>query len=235
MLKTTAEPVACSNCGAQFRTAIDLGIHFVRCYHHPDIASVPDPEAIPGAPWTVDWSKAADAKASLPPLPLAPPGSVAGRWSALEHRWFLLGVALHGRCWKSINMMIPERTMVQVRTHAQKYFKTLAHGKKHSRGKHASGGNALNGPDSTDKPAEAAARQNAEPAPAAEANGSDAGGRASSEGSTEAEHKGARRKADQTEGGEETGASASAESERFARAVASYRVAELECRRLRAE
>ena len=43
-----------------------------------------------------------------------------------EHRIFLEGLKLHGKGWKQIAMMIQSRTVVQIRTHAQKYFQKLA-------------------------------------------------------------------------------------------------------------
>mmetsp|Transcript_21290 Transcript_21290/g.58958 ORF Transcript_21290/g.58958 Transcript_21290/m.58958 type:complete len:327 (+) Transcript_21290:197-1177(+) len=48
-----------------------------------------------------------------------------GRWSEEEHNIFLEGLATHGKQWKTISTMIGTRTVVQVRTHAQKYFQKL--------------------------------------------------------------------------------------------------------------
>lgn len=48
-----------------------------------------------------------------------------GRWSDEEHQVFLAGLEQHGKQWKTIAMMIGTRTVVQVRTHAQKYFQRL--------------------------------------------------------------------------------------------------------------
>ena len=57
-------------------------------------------------------------------------GSVAGentgRWTAEEHRLFLQGLEQHGKGWKKIASLIKSRTVVQIRTHAQKYFQKLA-------------------------------------------------------------------------------------------------------------
>src|SRR5438094_679149 len=36
------------------------------------------------------------------------------------------GLRLHGREWKKIAAMIPSRTVVQIRTHAQKFFQKQA-------------------------------------------------------------------------------------------------------------
>lgn len=64
--------------------------------------------------------------------PSAAPGSAAaqgentGRWTAEEHRLFLQGLEQHGKGWKKIASLIKSRTVVQIRTHAQKYFQKLA-------------------------------------------------------------------------------------------------------------
>jgi len=50
----------------------------------------------------------------------------AGRWTPEEHDLFMKGLELHGREWKKIASMIKSRTVVQIRTHAQKYFQKLA-------------------------------------------------------------------------------------------------------------
>jgi SHAQKYF class myb-like DNA-binding protein len=49
-----------------------------------------------------------------------------GRWTKDEHALFLEGIKLHGKEWKKIAETIPTRTVVQIRTHAQKYFQKLA-------------------------------------------------------------------------------------------------------------
>lgn len=48
-----------------------------------------------------------------------------GRWTEEEHEVFLEGLQLHGKQWKTIATMIGTRTVVQVRTHAQKYFQKM--------------------------------------------------------------------------------------------------------------
>lgn len=45
-----------------------------------------------------------------------------GRWTKLEHENFLKGLRDYGKDWKRIGALIQTRTVVQVRTHAQKYF-----------------------------------------------------------------------------------------------------------------
>ncbi len=49
-----------------------------------------------------------------------------GRWSKEEHATFVDGLEKHGKEWKKIAAMIPSRTVVQIRTHAQKYFQKMA-------------------------------------------------------------------------------------------------------------
>eukprot|EP00591_Stephanopyxis_turris_P000817 CAMPEP_0195514048 /NCGR_PEP_ID=MMETSP0794_2-20130614/5562_1 /TAXON_ID=515487 /ORGANISM="Stephanopyxis turris, Strain CCMP 815" /LENGTH=539 /DNA_ID=CAMNT_0040642213 /DNA_START=462 /DNA_END=2081 /DNA_ORIENTATION=+ len=53
-------------------------------------------------------------------------GENTGRWTAEEHRLFLQGLDQHGKGWKKIASLIKSRTVVQIRTHAQKYFQKLA-------------------------------------------------------------------------------------------------------------
>lgn len=54
----------------------------------------------------------------------------SGRWTKAEHEQFLQGLREYGKDWKRIGALITTRTVVQVRTHAQKYF--LAHKKLES-------------------------------------------------------------------------------------------------------
>jgi len=51
--------------------------------------------------------------------------SSTGRWTDEEHEAFLQGLRAHGRNWKQVATFIPSRTIVQIRTHAQKYFAKL--------------------------------------------------------------------------------------------------------------
>jgi SHAQKYF class myb-like DNA-binding protein len=59
-------------------------------------------------------------------LPPGAAGENTGRWTAEEHRLFLQGLEQHGKGWKKIASLIKSRTVVQIRTHAQKYFQKLA-------------------------------------------------------------------------------------------------------------
>jgi SHAQKYF class myb-like DNA-binding protein len=50
---------------------------------------------------------------------------IAGRWTQEEHNMFLQGLQTHQKQWKLIADMVKTRTVVQIRTHAQKYFQKL--------------------------------------------------------------------------------------------------------------
>ena len=50
---------------------------------------------------------------------------IAGRWTHAEHEMFVKGLEAHSKQWKLIAELIKTRTVVQVRTHAQKYFQKL--------------------------------------------------------------------------------------------------------------
>lgn len=49
----------------------------------------------------------------------------AGRWTAEEHALFLQGLDKYNKQWKMIAELVRTRTVVQIRTHAQKYFQKL--------------------------------------------------------------------------------------------------------------
>jgi len=51
--------------------------------------------------------------------------SRSGRWAPSEHALFLDGVEKFGKDWKAVSGHVGTRTIVQVRTHAQKYFAKL--------------------------------------------------------------------------------------------------------------
>lgn len=58
--------------------------------------------------------------------PPPPKHRSTGRWTQEEHEKFLDGIGIHGKEWKKIASMIDSRTVVQIRTHAQKYFQRIA-------------------------------------------------------------------------------------------------------------
>merc|ERR1712178_268105 len=50
-------------------------------------------------------------------------GINTGHWSAEDHDKFVKAYNEYGRNWKLISSLVGTRTGIQVRTHAQKYFK----------------------------------------------------------------------------------------------------------------
>jgi SHAQKYF class myb-like DNA-binding protein len=48
-----------------------------------------------------------------------------GRWTREEHADFLSALKMYGREWKKVAAKVKTRTVVQTRTHAQKYFQKL--------------------------------------------------------------------------------------------------------------
>lgn len=48
-----------------------------------------------------------------------------GRWTQREHELFMEGIRLHHKNWRPIANLIKTRSVVQIRTHAQKYFQKL--------------------------------------------------------------------------------------------------------------
>ena len=48
-----------------------------------------------------------------------------GRWSEEEHEKFLEGIVLYGINWKKVKTLIETRTLMQVRSHAQKFFNKM--------------------------------------------------------------------------------------------------------------
>lgn len=64
----------------------------------------------------------------LPNTQVPPPmtkDTTTGRWTQEEHQLFLEGLRIHKKQWKQIADLIKTRTVVQIRTHAQKYFQKL--------------------------------------------------------------------------------------------------------------
>lgn len=51
-----------------------------------------------------------------------------GRWTKDEHARFLKGIDTHGKEWKKVAMVVKTRTVMQTRTHAQKYFEKVDKG-----------------------------------------------------------------------------------------------------------
>ena len=80
-------------------------------------------------------STAASSSAVLPKTPSTPLGRVVdagqehtGRWTREEHEAFLAGLQQYGKEWKKVAAKVKTRTVVQTRTHAQKYFQKIQKG-----------------------------------------------------------------------------------------------------------
>ena len=54
--------------------------------------------------------------------PIPNPNINDGRWTEDERNKFIQGISLYGINWKKVKSLIPTRTAVQVRSHAQKFF-----------------------------------------------------------------------------------------------------------------
>ena len=50
-------------------------------------------------------------------------GGNIGRWTEKEQTAFVDGLRKYGKNWKKISQMVKTRSLTQIRTHAQKYFK----------------------------------------------------------------------------------------------------------------
>eukprot|EP00588_Corethron_pennatum_P028599 CAMPEP_0194335316 /NCGR_PEP_ID=MMETSP0171-20130528/69166_1 /TAXON_ID=218684 /ORGANISM="Corethron pennatum, Strain L29A3" /LENGTH=279 /DNA_ID=CAMNT_0039098351 /DNA_START=349 /DNA_END=1185 /DNA_ORIENTATION=- len=60
---------------------------------------------------------------TLTPADVVEPGHEhTGRWTAEEHEAFLTALRKYGKEWKKVAARVRTRTVVQTRTHAQKYF-----------------------------------------------------------------------------------------------------------------
>ena len=54
-----------------------------------------------------------------------PENHKGGRWSAQEHDRFVKALSLYGKDWKKVERFVGTRSILQVRSHAQKYFLKL--------------------------------------------------------------------------------------------------------------
>eukprot|EP00543_Licmophora_paradoxa_P006677 CAMPEP_0202442660 /NCGR_PEP_ID=MMETSP1360-20130828/2047_1 /ASSEMBLY_ACC=CAM_ASM_000848 /TAXON_ID=515479 /ORGANISM="Licmophora paradoxa, Strain CCMP2313" /LENGTH=446 /DNA_ID=CAMNT_0049058085 /DNA_START=81 /DNA_END=1421 /DNA_ORIENTATION=+ len=86
---------------------------------------------LPSTPTSASKKTKKTTKTSSHKSPTPMPANTAvrlstGRWTAEEHALFLEGLDSYGKGWKQIASLIKTRTVVQIRTHAQKYFQKLA-------------------------------------------------------------------------------------------------------------
>jgi len=90
--------------------------------------------AKPTTPTASSASQTAKAKTTSTTTPATASGSGkvvesghehTGRWTKEEHEAFLSALQLYGKEWKKVAARVKTRTVVQTRTHAQKYFQKL--------------------------------------------------------------------------------------------------------------
>ena len=49
-----------------------------------------------------------------------------GKWSRAQHDRFMKGLELYGRNWTNVQKKVKTRSIVQIRSHAQKVFKNMS-------------------------------------------------------------------------------------------------------------
>lgn len=119
--------------------------HVAHSAHTPhSIAQTPIHHGTPGSSGTVTTPSMISNAPTMPPiaaptqptpvqhLPTSPIGKVVesgqehtGRWTKEEHEAFLAALHIYGKEWKKVAARVKTRTVVQTRTHAQKYFQKL--------------------------------------------------------------------------------------------------------------
>ena len=87
---------------------------------------------------TISITKSKKRSVSIGAGPIAPKtnekGENMGRWTTTEHALFLEGLTSYGKEWKKIAELIQTRSVVQIRTHAQKYFLKVAKARQMAEG-----------------------------------------------------------------------------------------------------
>ena len=67
-------------------------------------------------------------------------GGNIGRWTEQEQNAFVEGLQKYGKNWKKISQLVKTRSLTQIRTHAQKFFKKTTKGGKALAGAGATAG-----------------------------------------------------------------------------------------------
>ena len=100
-----------------------------------DMNMTPSVHQIHQQPPSISIAPSSDKKKKTPHKPTTPLGKVVdagqehtGRWTREEHEAFLSGLQQYGKEWKKVAAKVKTRTVVQTRTHAQKYFQKLQKG-----------------------------------------------------------------------------------------------------------
>lgn len=129
MSSTDADPqaqVAAPSAGEASQAIIASASEAARRPPIPVATTVPTTTATGVAPAAATSTSRSKSKKKRSGSSNAAAGENTGRWTAEEHRLFLQGLEQHGKGWKKIASLIKSRTVVQIRTHAQKYFQKLA-------------------------------------------------------------------------------------------------------------
>ncbi|TYZ60885.1 hypothetical protein PybrP1_001457 [[Pythium] brassicae (nom. inval.)] len=100
-----------------------------RCASRSDLGFAASPLSTP------DGSECDD-----PPAARGSKSTHIGRWTKKEHELFLEGLKLYGKSWKKISSLVVTRTLVQIRTHAQKYLQKQAKNAQKAAAAAAAGG-----------------------------------------------------------------------------------------------
>ncbi len=53
-------------------------------------------------------------------------GGKAGKWNKTEHERFIKALAKYGKNWSMIQKCVQTRSLIQVRSHAQKLFLSMS-------------------------------------------------------------------------------------------------------------
>lgn len=89
--------------------------HHPHFAHHPATSPLPNPSA----PYFASPAPARPAKKPRKPYVIT---KNRENWTPQEHQSFLDALKKHGRNWKQIELQVKTKNVIQIRSHAQKYF-----------------------------------------------------------------------------------------------------------------